>query len=443
MNGFQKIARRCTPLLAGVFFFFAVPAGAGRQENVRQAPGICAQAEGLRALRVPKGVTVDGVCVGGMPRQKAERELRARLAARAPVLTVSTPQGRVSFTGEEIGFRDNFAELLSAAEKNGNYSSRTDYYLKGAEAQAEFICANCRVPAVDAEVRFSSAGFVYQAEQKGCLCDREALLKDIAASLSAGAEEGADGVWRFAEVRLRTRALKPGKTVADLKKETKKISSFTTYFNADDKGRSGNIALAASRIDGLTLPPGGKFSFNAAVGERTEANGFKTAKVILDGEFVAGVGGGVCQVSTTLYNAAVRAGMKITGRKPHSLAVHYVPPSCDAMVSSLSDFRFENGRSTCVYLSAKVSENGLTVTFYGKDNGYRYEIVSETLGEIQPPPPVEKIGNYEGVIREGKPGLKSAAYLETYRNGKLISRRKLSADSYAPIRGIVGVLRAE
>ena len=445
MRGFLKKCR-FAPLLAGAFFFFAAPFFAasaqrgGGPEGAGAAYAVCAAAEKRETGRVPKGVTVDGVPVGGMPKRRAERLLRGLLEGRNPVLVVISPAGRYSFAGAEIGFSDNFREILAGAEKGGSYASEIRYFLKGEAEQAEFICANARRPAVDAEVRFSAAGFSYTAEQRGTACDGEGLLRDIRASLAAGPrEEG--GEWRFAEVSLRTRALTPEKTLASLKRDTKKISSFATYFNAEDRGRSGNIALAASRIDGTVLPPQGEFSFNAAVGERTEKNGFQTAKVILDGEFVSGVGGGVCQVSTTLYNAAIRAGMKITARKPHSLAVHYVPPSCDAMVSSATDFRFRNTRPYPVYLSAKVSDGSIRIAFYGREEGYRYELISQTLGEIEPPPPVEKTGNYEGVIREGKPGLKSTAYLETYKNGKLIRREKLRTDTYAPIRGIVGVLR--
>lgn len=433
----KEILRRFAPLLAGAFFFcsaFFLP-------RVEEAPVCAVSAAAAEAWRVPRGVTVDGVPVGGMSVRKAEGLLRGLTEAKNPVLTVHTPAGDFEFSGAQIGFSDDFAALLSRAEKNGRYYGKVTYFLKGMEGQAEYICANNRLSALDAEVHFSSEGFSYEAERQGVACDEKRLLREIGESLAAGPQQDGEGVFRFPAVSLSTRPLAPKKTLSEVKKGTKKISSFETYFNTDDKARSGNIALAASRIDGFILRPGEEFSFNAVVGERTAENGFGTAKVIKDGEFIAGVGGGVCQVSTTLYNAAVLAGLKITARKPHSLAVHYVPPSRDAMVSSLSDFRFKNIRSYPVYLSAKVKGDGLFVTFYGVDEGYRYEIVSVTTGEIEPPEPIEKVGDYEGVIREGKAGIRSEAYLETYRYGKLVRREKLRTDSYAPIRGIVGVKR--
>ena len=89
-----------------------------------------------------------------------------------------------------------------------------------------------------------------------------------------------------------------------------KISSYTTYYEQSDKGRCRNIAIAASLIDGVTLQAYGEFSFNTTVGQRTTEAGFKQAKIIVNGEYVSGVGGGVCQVSTTLYNAALKAGLE-------------------------------------------------------------------------------------------------------------------------------------
>lgn len=94
-----------------------------------------------------------------------------------------------------------------------------------------------------------------------------------------------------------------------------------------------NIALAAEKINGCILADGEEFSFNGRVGARTESNGFLSAPIILEGDFVEGVGGGVCQASTTVYNAALLAGMEITEQHPHSLRVGYVEPSFDAMVS--------------------------------------------------------------------------------------------------------------
>lgn len=216
-----------------------------------------------------------------------------------------------------------------------------------------------------------------------------------------------------------------------------KLSSYTTYFEQKDGGRVENIRIAAALIDGITIQAFGDFSFNGTVGRRTEEAGFKRAKIIVNGEYVQGVGGGVCQVSTTLYNAALKSGLKITEFHPHSLRVSYVPPSRDAMVSSQSDLCFFNPYAHPIHLSVQVFSGGIRVLFYGQGDGLRREIVSEEKGDIPPPPPIVKEGERDEILRAPKNGVKSEAYLETYQGAQLIHREKLRADEYRPTQGII------
>ena len=214
-------------------------------------------------------------------------------------------------------------------------------------------------------------------------------------------------------------------------------ASYTTYFNQDEKDRAQNICIAASLIDGITLQAYGEFSFNQTVGRRTEEAGFRQAKIIVNGEYVLGVGGGVCQVSTTLYNAALKAGLEIVEFHPHSLRVSYVAPSRDAMVSSQSDLCFFNPHDAPVRLRAQVGDGYIRVCFYGEAKVDRLEIVSQALAEIAPPPPVVKEGEKEEILRAPKNGLKSQAYLERYKGERLISRKLLRTDEYRPIQAVV------
>ena len=217
----------------------------------------------------------------------------------------------------------------------------------------------------------------------------------------------------------------------------KKMSSYTTYYSVNDRGRCENIAIAAALIDGTTLQPYGEFSFNKTVGRRTAAAGFKQAKIIVNGEYVLGVGGGVCQVSTTLYNAALKSGICVTEYHPHSLRVSYVPPSRDAMVSSECDLQLYNPHPFPVYLSAAVFEGGLRVSFFGQKLSERYELVSNILEEIPSPAPIVKEGEEDGILRSPKNGAKSEMFLERYRGEQLLSRKRLRVDEYRPIQGII------
>ncbi len=215
------------------------------------------------------------------------------------------------------------------------------------------------------------------------------------------------------------------------------IASYTTYYDKTESSRSQNVAIAAELISGITLQPYGDFSFNQTVGRRTGEAGFKQAKIIVNGEYVLGVGGGVCQVSTTVYNAALKSGLTVTEFHPHSLRVSYVSPSRDAMVSSQSDLRFTNPHPFPVRLTVTAKDGRLSVSFLGARDGYRYEIVSNVLEEIPPPAPIVKDGEKEQILRSPKNGVKSEAYLERYFGDKLVMRKRLRQDVYQPIQGII------
>lgn len=143
------------------------------------------------------------------------------------------------------------------------------------------------------------------------------------------------------------------------------IGQYTTYFNGGQINRTHNIQVAAKTIDGKVLAPGERFSFNQTVGERTVAAGYREALVIEGDAFVPGLGGGVCQVSSTLYNAVLLADLQIVERHPHSLPVDYVPDGKDATVAyPVLDFRFRNSKSANIIIRCSVEENSLTFMLY-------------------------------------------------------------------------------
>ena len=223
-------------------------------------------------------------------------------------------------------------------------------------------------------------------------------------------------------------------------------ASFSTPILSSQEDRLHNIRLASKQIDGTFLESGDTFSFNAVVGARTEKRGYKTAKIIVGGRFVDGVGGGVCQVSTTLYNVALLAGLKIVEQHPHSLAVGYVAPSFDAMVnSSFADLKFVNETLSPVYVKIYCDGKTLRAEVYGAKTDLTYERESEVIAIVKPPEDevILDDGSYglkEGeqkVLTYGKDGLKSNGYLSVYKNGKLISKTLLRKDFYRPVQGVL------
>ena len=241
----------------------------------------------------------------------------------------------------------------------------------------------------------------------------------------------------------------------DLKpKELKNRAEFTTRYVNSSEERKHNIKLAAKSLNNVLIDVGGELSFNRTVGRRTESRGYKTAKIISGGQFVDGVGGGVCQVSTTLYNAAILAGLCVTEYHHHSLPVGYVAPSFDAMVNSGSaDLRFVNNTHNPIIIKTKADDNCLTVTIIGEPlNGYY--VRESVIKEYIPAPEYKRVTDikneypdlYEGetkIIKYSKQGLKSEGFIKYIKNGKVVFRQKIRHDTYSPAQGIIVVGTAE
>ncbi len=274
--------------------------------------------------------------------------------------------------------------------------------------------------------------FSYETEKKGKGIDEKKLFRDVRAALNGG-----ERVVKCAFIDLY-----PSVTVQQLKRETQFVAFFSTEYGSSSAARKNNVAAAARAIGGRMLLPGEEFSFNRAVGKRSEENGYLPAKIIENGKFADGIGGGVCQVSSTLYNAALISGLTVTERHRHSLSVSYVEPSFDAMVSDAgADLKFRNDGKTPVYFGAFADGERIAFSFYGEKGAYEYRRQSYVIRYIDPPEEEtigcgELAGGESREIVKAKKGIVSEGFLETYENGKLICRKALGKDIYAPLRGI-------
>ncbi len=190
------------------------------------------------------------------------------------------------------------------------------------------------------------------------------------------------------------------------------LASYSTTFDHCDAGRSYNIKMAAAALDGLFVPPGEAFSFNNVVGPRSSETGYKNSKVIINNELVEGPGGGVCQVSSTLYNAVLLANLEILDRTNHSIPVPYVPPGRDAtVVYDLIDFRFKNTSPGYVYLKTLAGSGRVTVKIYGSTDCRREVSIRTRVMETIPFKEIyqqdSSLGHGElKVMRKGIPGLR-------------------------------------
>jgi vancomycin resistance protein YoaR len=245
------------------------------------------------------------------------------------------------------------------------------------------------------------------------------------------------------ELTLKAQPSRPTVTAADLRRVDGLLGSFTTRFGGTGRNRGSNISLAASRIDGTVLAPGEIFSYNRTVGPRVESAGFRDAPVIIKGELVPGVGGGICQVSSTLYNAALLADLKIVHRAHHAFPVHYLPAGRDAtVVDGAIDLRFQNDSDAPVCISAAARRGRLTFRIFGKTVPGRSVRIALANHSVQPP------GTETVLDRTVKPGgrvIKDKGHaghrVTVYRiveiNGLEASREVISRDRYRPFPRIV------
>ncbi|MNZ75027.1 Vancomycin B-type resistance protein VanW [compost metagenome] len=239
----------------------------------------------------------------------------------------------------------------------------------------------------------------------------------------------------------------PAATIEGLKKEgiTRKIAEYSTNLSGSAAGRIHNVDAAARSIDGMILPPDGIFDY-ASIVEAAETNyGFREAPVILSGKLVPGVGGGICQVSSTLYNAAIRAGLKIVERKNHSLPVSYVPKGQDAtFATGYINFRFQNTSKAHLLITAQVEGGQLTIKLFGdspENTSYDIESITTDVLPVQNKyvaNPSLPSGSQE-IILEGKPGYIVETYQIKKVNGKVSQRLRLSRDTYPAQPTVIAV----
>ena len=221
--------------------------------------------------------------------------------------------------------------------------------------------------------------------------DRRAPICAGAAARSARYREGDRGGRVLADQRtaeLVVRVAEPARTTADAKTMgiTGVVSSYTTTYGGTP-GRLSNVQLVSRLIDGTLVAPGGTFSFNDATGERTAEKGFLEAPVIINGEIQNGLGGGVCQVSTTVFNAAYESGLPIVARTNHALYISHYPLGRDATVNYPDlDMRFTNDTGHWLLLRTFVGAGSLTVNLYGTPVNRRVESTTEPLVETGPIP---------------------------------------------------------
>ena len=223
------------------------------------------------------------------------------------------------------------------------------------------------------------------------------------------------------------------------------LATFTTRYDASDKDRTTNLVLACQKINGKVIMPGTTFSYNEALGPRTASAGYKNAKIYSSGEVIDGIGGGICQISSTLYNSALMSDMEIVSRRNHQFVTSYVGAGRDAtVVYGSTDFKFKNTRTYPVKIVASAKSGIATVSIYGikeADREYTYSFSTKTISTIPYTTKYVEDSSLapgkEVVKQKGANGLVTQTYMTKMLNGKVISTKLLSKDTYSAMQRII------
>ena len=345
-------------------------------------------------------------------------------------------------TGKDVVVTDFKADVLNVlkADKVTEYNISLETRAPK-ELDVDVVYAEVYKEAKDAYADETVKPTVYYKDETGISFDKEELRKVL-----DNEENRVEGK----VIKYKLTVKKPKDTLKDITKGAynDKLSTYTTSYVTSDANRASNVALGASMLNGTVVMPGETFSFNNTMGDcGLSSRGFKSAAVFKAGKVVQEIGGGICQISSTLYNAVLYANLAIVSRSNHALPVGYVPPSRDATVYyPYLDFKFKNTREYPIKIVVTTtSSRKLTIAIYGTKEDKEYEVELTSWITESVPSKVQKQNDSklkEGktkIIQQGSNGYKSVAYRTLKLNGKVISKTLLSQDTYGSTPTIMSV----
>lgn len=338
-----------------------------------------------------------------------------------------------------------YKELRDLEYKNKIYRVTFDFDKNKIKTLIEENAQQYNQEAVNATLTKTDAGFEITEGQPGIVIDTQASVDAVYDHLT----ENFDG--NPCETDLVAVVDEPEGNAEDLAKIKDVLGTFTTSYSTSGGSRSANVANGCSLINGTTLYPGEEFSAYEAVSPFTEANGYYMAGSYLNGQVVDSLGGGICQVSTTLYNAVLLSELEVTERYNHSMIVTYVDPSADAAIaeSSGKDFKFKNNTDYPIYIEGYTTpDKHITFTIYGvesRDSNRQIKYESVVLEKMVPDTEVIYTDASQPVgycsVQSAHIGYKAQLWKVVTENGVEVSREQVNSSTYmkAPRSATVGV----
>ena len=421
---------------------------------------------------IAQGVLIDGMHVGGLTRQQAGQALSQSGAREENSLhmTVRVDGQTWVITPNELPFLRNAASVINTAYAVGRqgsvetiasgvtpfeYRYQHLYHTAGAPVSlytrvtydpdqvrqlVRIIESNINRDAVDAQVStfdFGRRAFTFSEDRPGARLDGEKLYQQIISALNRRDFQ--------AVIEAYSEEITPRVTRAELMNSFSLVSTYATQ-TTSNANRNTNIDLACRAVNGTVVMPGETFSFNRATGQRTEQKGYRMAAAIAGGSTVDEIGGGVCQVSSTLFNAAAMANMTIIARSPHTWPSTYVEKGRDATVNWPNlDFQFRNDTDTPVFIVSFYQNRTCTVELYGATlpGGEKIELETVLVSTVEPPGDAIYTQNTAlppGTVQEKKKA-RTGYTVDTYkvvtRSGREISRDYLCTSNYQMIQQVI------
>ncbi len=411
---------------------------------------------------------INGIDVGGMSVAEAENVvLTDMLDARNEIEIELSSQGKSwTLSGNDFEVSNKIQPIvnqISKYGKDGNYFQNKKIEKQIKETGKDFVISYTnvlsnideKIDEIIAEVEqpARSASLVFQPDktepfaidegQNAILVNRDQLYNQIDNSLKLS---------KKVAIEIPIIEIENEVDIESLKNSVVKRSEFSTSYEKSLTARKNNIKKALENFNGMIVQPGQTISFNQTTGPRSEAQGYNNAKIIVGGVYVDGVGGGVCQASTTLYNALLLADVEVLSATRHSLPASYVPLSFDAMVSGdYSDLVFKNNLESPIYIKTSADDKNIKVEIFGQrfDEGVTIKSRSE-LVKILPHNGDRIVADSKGeyanqILYKGeyfrvkypREGYESKAYLQYYKDGELVEEKEIRHDYYQPQDGIV------
>ncbi len=412
--------------------------------------------------KLPEGMSAGECSLGGMTRDEAEQAINdyvAGLASRK--VTLDMGQEKADTTAGELGLFWSNEEEVGAAMDEYLSSNLIQQYMKTVDLKTapqsiplETSVEEGMVKAFiesrysglvqepqDASIVRENGEFIVTPSVAGTVIDVEATNAALQEAFQASLDEAV-------EVKAAITESQPRITTEDLETIGDLLGSFSTDFSSSSSARATNLQVGAGKINGHVLMPGETLSGYECLQPFTTANGYKNAASYENGQVVDSIGGGVCQLATTLYNAALQAELEITQRQNHSMIVTYVQPSMDAAIAgTVKDIKITNNYSTPIYVEGYTEGRTLTFAIYGKETrpaNREVKYVSETLSRTSPGNPQEIVDaslapGARVKVQSAHYGLTSRLWKCVYIDGEEVEKTLLNSDSYAASKAIYRV----